>query len=130
MGQMLVIDDMHSNANVMTMMLNEIGYNNVRTFYSATEALRFLGIGAADQPPEEEIEMIFIDMLMPEISGEEVCRIIRTDQRFAMTPIVITTGLVMSLESVLESGANELLIKPIDTEQIKAVINRYIEPTR
>jgi CheY-like chemotaxis protein len=80
----LVVDDTPLNVKLLADLLGTKGYRTV-TAASGPEALEKL---AAEAP-----DLVLLDVMMPGMSGYEVCAAIRTDPAHAMLPVVLVTAL-------------------------------------
>ena len=113
--RILVVDDEVSLAELFSMMLEMEGYRVqvVHDVQSAKTALE-----------EEPVDLMFVDIMMPEASGLELCRYVRSEPYLANIPIVIVSAR-SQLEEVhegLEAGADMYLLKPVSKgELIEAV---------
>jgi CheY-like chemotaxis protein/signal transduction histidine kinase/HAMP domain-containing protein len=108
--------------------------DDMRTVYALSATLRAKGIevvvadtGKAalamlDERPD--LEVVLMDIMMPEMDGYEAMRRIRRDARFAALPIIALTAKAMKgdEEKCLEAGASHYLPKPIDPERLLALI--------
>ncbi len=79
---------------------------------------------------EKSYDIVLMDMQMPVMDGLEATRVIRTDGRFATLPIVAMTANAMDADKqrCLEAGMNDHIAKPIDPEQLFAVLARWARP--
>jgi len=109
--RILVVDDELHHRRLMTSMLAHYGYHS-DTASSGREAL--------GKVQESCPDLIFLDVLMPEMDGFETCRRLRQDPQSAHVPIVIVTGLtdMASRLKGLEAGANDFLTKPFDSSEL------------
>ena len=98
------------------------------------EANGFEAITATDGPTGVEIakklqpDVILVDVLMPRVSGFEVCRRLRADAALKATPIIIMTAVSDPglKEKGFEAGADLAMPKPFDPMQIISVINNAL----
>ena len=98
------------------------------------EANGFEAITATDGPTGVEIarkvrpDVILVDVLMPRMSGFEVCKRLRTDPGLKETPIILMTAMSDPglKEKGLEAGASLAMPKPFDPMQIVSVINKAL----
>lgn len=106
--RILVVDDDPRNVKLLADLLTAEGYE-VASAASGAEAL-------ACPPPD----LMLLDVVMPGMSGYEVCRALRADPRTAILPIVMVTAVDPSEERVrgLEAGADDFLSKPVDPEEL------------
>ena len=107
MTTILVVDDIETNIKLLTAKLLK-EYYTVLTANSGKEALAILKKG--------KIDIILLDVMMPEMDGFEVCKTIKTDPETTHIPVVMVTALSDIDDRVkgLEAGADEFLTKPIN----------------
>jgi DNA-binding response OmpR family regulator len=112
----LVIDDEPTICRLLTYQLSDAGYA-VEAFQHAGAALSRL----AYAPPD----LILLDVMMPEISGWDLCRQIRSTQS---TPIIMLTGKQSDTDVVtgLTCGADDYVVKPYSRPQLLARINAVL----
>jgi CheY-like chemotaxis protein len=79
---------------------------------AATSGAKALQICAAEPPPD----LVLLDVVMPGLSGYEVCRSLKADERTARIPVIFVTGLEDEGEEArgLSLGAVDFIRKPID----------------
>jgi CheY-like chemotaxis protein len=108
--------------------------DDMRTVYALSATLRAKGIDVVvadtgkmaldtlDARPD--LEVVLMDIMMPEMDGYEAMRRIRRDGRFATLPIIALTAKAMKgdEDKCLEAGASHYLPKPIDPERLLALI--------
>jgi CheY-like chemotaxis protein len=72
----------------------------------------------------DDIDLIFMDIMMPGMDGYETIRAVRSQPRFRSLPIVAVTAKAMKgdREKCLEAGATDYVAKPVDLEQLFAVL--------
>ncbi|SPF53847.1 PAS domain S-box (fragment) [Candidatus Desulfosporosinus infrequens] len=79
---------------------------------------------------EENFDMIFMDIQMPDISGLETTKIIRDREKFLNrhTPIIATTAfaLVGDREKCMDAGMDDYLAKPIDADEFYSMVAKYV----
>lgn len=106
-GRILIVDDLATNRIILKVKLNAACHE---TLQAATGA-EALAIARTEQP-----KLILLDMMLPDISGIEVCRRLRADRATQHIPVVIITASHdrASRLSALEAGADEFLTKPLN----------------
>jgi CheY-like chemotaxis protein/CHASE3 domain sensor protein len=78
------------------------------------------------------VDLVLMDIMMPEMNGYEATREIRRDPRFKSLPIIAVTAKAMAddQEKCLEAGANDYLAKPIDLPKLLSLIRVWLHPAR
>lgn len=106
-GKILIVDDLATNRIILKVKLNAACHETIQAA-NGTEAL---ALARSEQP-----KLILLDMMLPDISGIEVCRLLRADPRTQHIPVVIitATGDRASRLRALEAGADEFLTKPLN----------------
>ncbi len=112
----LVVDDEATVLDVVRRYLERDGFT-VRTARSGTEALAMI----ATHPPE----LIVLDLMLPEIPGEEVCRRVRAQSD---VPIIMLTARGREPERLLglELGADDYLVKPFSPRELVARVKAVL----
>ena len=116
-GTILVVDDEPANVDLVQSYLKANSYKVIKA-YSGEEALK----KAFADPPD----LILLDVMMPDISGFEICRRLKSDNRTQLIPVILLTALqdFQSKIQGLEAGADEFLSKPFNlTELLTRVRN-------
>jgi len=110
-GRILVVDDTPLNAKLLADMLGANGFE-VATASSGGEAL--------DRLRKEAIDLVLLDVVMPGMSGYEVCREIRRSEGLGYLPVILVTALDPDTERVhgLEAGADDFLTKPVNLGEV------------
>ena len=109
----LVVDDTPQNVKLLADLLNAKGYR-VITANSGKQGLEII--------ERERPDLVLLDVVMPEMSGYEVCRKIRAMPETAVLPVVMVTALDPGQERVkgIEAGADDFLSKPINQPELLA----------
>ncbi|MDM8558145.1 response regulator [Candidatus Parabeggiatoa sp. HSG14] len=73
-------------------------------------------------------DIIFLDLMLPGIDGFKVCREIKTHKLSKNTPVIMLTGKGGRIDKMrgTMAGANEYLTKPVEQEELKEVIKKYL----
>src|SRR5690606_28897028 len=95
-------------------------YFEVATASSGAEALKRCEQG--------DIDIILLDVMMPEMDGFEVCERLKADQRMQHIPVLMITALDQPSDRVrgLEVGADDFLTKPVDDVQLMARVKSLV----
>jgi len=108
--------------------------DDMRTVYALSAALRAkgadvlvadTGVAALDVLAEEDaVDIVLMDIMMPEMDGYEAMRRIRAQERFARLPIVALTAKAMKgdADRCVAAGASDYMAKPIDADRLFALL--------
>jgi len=75
-------------------------------------------------------DVIILDMMMPRLSGLEVLSEIRGDRGLAETPVIVLTAQPSTKEEALRCGADIVMVKPFEPEQITAAVEEVLADRR
>ncbi|MEJ6389321.1 diguanylate cyclase [Gymnodinialimonas ulvae] len=118
-GRILIVDDVATNRIVMKVKLAAACYE-VEQAENGAEALRAAREGKPD--------LILLDIMMPDMSGVDVCRALKADPATAAIPVVLITALSdhdAKMEG-LEAGADDFLIKPVEEVTLLARVRSLL----
>lgn len=119
-GNLLVVDDAPS---ILIILKSFLEGDRCRLFAAenGAKALQIL--------EEEEIDLVLLDVMMPEMGGYEVCRQMRTQARTRDIPVIFLTGLGRKEEIIrgLEVGGSDYLIKPFDREELLLRVRHHLD---
>ena len=111
----LIVDDSAGDRLLVQSILSAAGYDNILVADSAASAFRLLGMEGGTQGTGR-IDLILMDIIMPEMSGIEACRQIKAVERFRDTPIMMVTVKTdpVDLQLAFAAGALDYIGKPIN----------------
>ena len=117
----LLVDDNSVNLFVIEKILNNAGYNDCVKLASAMELFDYLHL-EDDKLSGGTVDLILLDIMMPEIDGIEACRRIKQDDRFKDIPIIFVTALEdkSKLAEALDIGGVDYITKPINKTELLA----------
>ena len=109
--KILIVDDEPMNLKVISFVLENYGY----AYETATN-----GREALEKTKSFSPDLIFLDIMMPEMDGYEACRRIKEDPSIQHIPVVMVTALADKDAKLqgLKAGANDFLTKPVDTSEL------------
>ncbi len=86
------------------------------------------GLQAFDLTLAEHPKLVMMDLYMPEMDGDEVCRRIRATPEIAKTPVIIVTqgGRDSDLQRCREAGCDDILLKPINRHLFVATARKFL----
>ncbi|WP_225408308.1 HAMP domain-containing protein [Stigmatella hybrida] len=122
--KVLVVDDDVRNIFALNTVLERYGMK-VAFAESGTE-----GIALLEKDPE--VELVLMDVMMPEMDGYQAMRAIRHMERFAHLPILALTAKAMKgdREKCLEAGASDYITKPVDIEKLLSLLRVWLHVPR
>jgi adenylate cyclase len=122
-AKILVVDDTPQNVKLLADLLAVKGY----AVATAADGASALAQVAKDAP-----DLVLLDVMMPGMTGYDVCRQIRGDPRTALLPVVLVTALDPQQERVkgIEAGADDFLSKPINQSELFARVKSLLRIKR
>ncbi|WP_114784983.1 response regulator [Vibrio tetraodonis] len=120
---LLVVDDEPVNLRILDSFLRVEGYR-IRTAQNGEEAIKALN--------NEKPALVLLDIMMPGVSGYQVCQTIRTQFDHAQLPIIMLTALNQPEDRVrgFDAGANDYLSKPFNKQELAARIKAHLTASK
>jgi putative two-component system response regulator len=115
----LVVDDVDLNRRLLRGILRGLPY---RILEAKRPSAAFSILSG------EKIDLVVVDLVMPEMSGIEFCQMLKSDRRTQLIPILMTTS-VQGIDTEvagLESGADEYLIKPLKSAVVRTRVRTLL----
>ena len=115
----LIVDDEPDVVTLWQRSLADEGYNALCAYD---------GISALDIVEAEKPDLVLLDIMMPMMSGYEVCRQIKANESTKHIPVLCVTSAQSPevRENAKEAGAQGLLVKPFTTRELVAQISRFL----
>jgi two-component system, OmpR family, alkaline phosphatase synthesis response regulator PhoP len=120
MASILIVDDEPENLELLEAVLAPTGHT-IRSAGGGREALQAV--------QQERPDLILLDLMMPEVSGFEVCEMLRANEATARLPIIVVTALdqLGIKERTLTLGADDYLTKPIQPTDVVARVQAMMQ---
>jgi two-component system phosphate regulon response regulator PhoB len=124
--KILVVDDELDALEVLGFKLREAGFTPI----FATDGLKALAAIRAERP-----DLVVLDLMLPELDGLEVCKLMRRDPATAGIPVLMLTAKAAEMDRVvgLELGADDYVTKPFSPRElvlrVQAILRRNAPPT-
>lgn len=121
MAKILVIDDNIEFLELLRVLLEQRGGHQTIISADGTDGL----FKALADPPD----LVILDVMMPAISGYEICRQLRANSSTASIPIIILTARAQLVDhrAALDAGADDHMVKPVDMEKLLRRVNDLLQ---
>jgi DNA-binding response OmpR family regulator len=116
---LLLVDDDPQLTHVVSMFFEMEGYN-VLVARGGEQALEILG--------ETRPDIVLLDFMMPEVSGLDVCRHIRSDPRLKGLPVAVFTAFELREDEIREAGADQFIVKPYSLQGLARLVREMVAP--
>ena len=118
--KVLVVDDDIRNIFALNSLLERHSMQ-VITATNGQEAIQLV-------ESTDDLSLVLMDVMMPEMDGYETMRRIRSNQKFRLLPIIALTAKAMKgdREKCLEAGASDYVAKPVNTDQLLSLVRMWL----
>jgi two-component system, OmpR family, alkaline phosphatase synthesis response regulator PhoP len=118
--KILIADDNPQNVELVEAFLSG---------FSCTTEIAVDGEDTLRKTAELQPDLILLDIMMPKVSGFEVCKRLKSDPKFADTPILMVTSLheAADIDRGVEAGADDFLSKPIHRQVLLHRVKKLLE---
>ena len=115
----LIVDDEPDILSLTSLRLQKLGFD-IRTAVDRKQAIR----PVKNKTPD----LILLDLILPLLGGDEVCRKLKNDEKLKHIPIILFTASsnTITAEKAKRFGANDYTIKPFEPDELVAKINKAI----
>jgi DNA-binding response OmpR family regulator len=121
--KILVVDDEPDALEVLGFKLREAGFSPL----FAADGLKALAAVRAERP-----DLVVLDLMLPELDGLEVCKILRRDPATAAIPILMLTAKAAEVDRIvgLELGADDYVTKPFSLRELVLRIRKLLKRSK
>lgn len=118
--RILCVDDEPANLRLFDALLTPRGYEVIKAEN---------GIEAIMKIRQENIDLVLLDVMLPEVNGFDVCKMVKEDEKFRHLPVILVTALRSSKDRIrgIEAGADDFISKPFDQGEILARIKMLLK---
>ena len=128
----LIVDDFEEQRELLAATLKQAGYRSLMFADSAKSALQQLGIGSP-ATPSAHVDIILMDLHMPDMDGLEACRLIRSDERLEHLPVIVVTAKAQSIDKVLGlhiAKVDDYIAKPFSPQDLMNSVEKVLNKTK
>lgn len=124
----LIVDDSQDDLSLLEHILKEADYNDLLLAKSAAEAFHLLNM---NDPPNdnEHVDLILMDIIMPEIDGIKACRTIKEHSHLQGIPVIMVTAVTETkeLQLAFAAGAVDYVTKPFNKIELLARVRSALK---
>lgn len=122
--KILVVDDNDVNLELILLLIRQYSQeqNQPLDIFTASD-----GQKAVDLCNEQQIDIIFMDLMMPKMNGVEATKIIKANQPKTMIIVISAFGDESKQKEMLRSGAEDYMIKPVSAPLFKSRLHNYLQ---
>ncbi len=118
-SRILIADDNQQNCELLDAYLSDEDYEI---------AMAYDGRQTLDRAADWEPDLILLDIMMPKLSGYEVCQKLKSDEETRAIPILMVTALneKNDIEKAVQAGCDDFLTKPINQLELKTRVRSLL----
>ena len=118
-SKILIADDNIQNCELIDAYLSEEGYE-LSVVYDGVQAMKRVD----EQPPD----LVLLDIMMPKLSGYEVCQWMKSSPRTKDIPVLMVTALNEQgdIEKAVRAGCDDFLTKPVNSLELKTRVKSLL----
>src|SRR5258708_7030058 len=90
--RILIVDDSEDSCDLTEAALISAGYSDICVARSAWEAFKLMDIGWPARKDGAQVDIVLLDIVMPDVDGIEACARVRSDTRYGDIPIIMVTS--------------------------------------
>ncbi len=115
-SRVLIVDDNEQNVELLQAYLETLPGCEVQTAPDGVVALELIAVASDPDTDQPLPDLILLDVMMPRMSGFEVCQKLKNDPRTSAIPIMMVTALneLGDIERAVEAGTDDFLTKPVN----------------
>ncbi|MEM9703651.1 MAG: response regulator [Planctomycetota bacterium] len=123
-SKLLIADDNLPNCELLDALLSDQGHE-IAFAHDGAETLKS-AVDAAEQGAP--FDLVLLDIMMPKLSGYEVCQRMKSDPKLASTPVLMVTALheTGDIEKAVDAGCDDFLSKPINGVELKTRVRSLL----
>ncbi|HEY2250619.1 MAG TPA: response regulator [Planctomycetaceae bacterium] len=120
LSKILIADDNHQNCELLDAYLADEGYQ-IEMVYDGQQTL--------DAVAKSQPDLILLDIMMPKVSGYEVCNRLKSNPDTSKISIIMVTALAEmgDIEKAVNAGANDFLTKPVNKLELTTRVKTLLE---
>jgi CheY-like chemotaxis protein len=118
-GTVLVVEDQAPFRDFLELTLSKLGFEVVTAI---------TGKIAIQRAREHNPDIIFLDVMLPDMDGYQICNALRDEPSLSLKPIVFISalGTQKHIDRAMAAGATDYLVKPLGMDDIKDIVAQYI----
>lgn len=117
----LIVDDTPKNIQLIANVLNKLGLYDILFAFNGKDALK--------RVYENQISLVLLDVMMPDIDGFEVATVLKSDPKYSDIPIIFVTAFndSQNINRAYEIGAEDYITKPINPPELISRVGTHVK---